>query len=69
MLKFMKDESDFVKMVEGEEDLSSDISKLSDDIKKTGIHIYGFFTIDDKEELIRLSKLNGVDYVYTTPIE
>ncbi len=69
MLKFMKDESDFVKMVEGEEDLSSDINRLSEDIKKNGIHIYGFFTVDDKEELLRLSKLDGIDYVYTTPIE
>lgn len=69
MLKFMKDETEFVKMVEGEDDLSSDINRLSEDIKKNGIHIYGFFTIDDKEEIIRLSKLDGVDYVYTTPIE
>ena len=38
-------------------------------IKKNGIHIYGFFTVDDKEELLRLSKLDGIDYVYTTPIE
>ena len=69
MLKFMKDESDFVKMVEGEEDLSSDINRLSEDIKKNGIRIYGFFTVHDKEELLRLSKLDGIDYVYTTPIE
>ena len=69
MLKFMKDESEFVKMVEGEDDLSSDINRLSEDIKKNGIHIYGFFTVDDKEELLRLSKLDGIDYVYTTPIE
>lgn len=65
MLHYMADQKKFCKMMEEE----ADYIGIANNVEKYGLNIYGFTVIGDKEEILRVSELEGVDYIYTHTLE
>lgn len=66
MLRYMADEEDFCKMA-GMEYTDSDFNAFADNIEKYGLNLYGFTMIAQKDEILNISELDEIDYVYTEP--
>lgn len=65
MLRYMAEQKAFNKMMECE----MDYEFLANNVEKNGLHIYGFTMKGKKDELIELSELEKVAYIYTTPVK
>lgn len=66
MLRYMGDEKKFCKMMDMEEH-SFDWNALADNIEEYGLNIYGFTVVGQKEEILKVSGLDEIEYVYTEP--
>lgn len=64
MLGYMADNEDFCNMV-GSAFPQSEYERFINSIDEYGIHTYGFAVVTQKSELLRISELEGVQYVCT----
>lgn len=60
MLRYMGEQKEFIKMMECE----ADYEYLANNVEEHGLNIYGFVMLGNKDEIIELSKKDGVAYVY-----
>lgn len=61
MLRYMGEQKEFTQMMECE----TDFEYLANNVEEHGLNIYGFVVNGSKDEIIELSKKDGVAYVYT----
>lgn len=66
MLRYMADGKKFCKMMEMEYS-DSDLNALADNIEEYGLNIYGFTVLGQKDEILKTSELDEIEYVYTEP--
>lgn len=66
MLRYMADEKKFCKMMDMEY-TDSDFNAFADNIEKYGLNLYGFTVVAQKDEILNISELDEIDYVYTEP--
>lgn len=67
MLRYMADNEDFCEMV-GSVFPQSEYERFIQSIDEYGINTYGFAVVAQKSELLRISRLEGVQYVCTEPL-
>ncbi len=70
ILRYMQDQKTFNKMM-GTKHYVEDgtYEDMIDSIEKNGLSIYGYYGVGTKEEILKLSKLDGVAYIYTVSVE
>lgn len=66
MLRYMADEKKFCKMMDMEY-TDSEFNAFADNIEKYGLNLYGFTVIAQKDEILNISELDEIDYVYAEP--
>lgn len=64
MLRYMEEQKVFNKMM----DCALSYEPLENNVEENGLHIYGFVMIGKKDELIEVSSLDKVAYIYTKPM-
>lgn len=67
MFRYLADQKDFNKMISGR-NVSGSYKIIADNVEKHGLNIYGFAVVAQKNTLIDISKVDGVAYIYTEPI-
>lgn len=66
MLRYMSEQDKFLNLMRGitNANLSAvDFSALADNVEKNGVHVYGFTTITDKEEILKMKETEGIGYI------
>lgn len=68
MLRYMDDQKDFRSMIEY---LPEDgyLEEWAKNVEENGLNIYGFVVVGKKDEIIKLSQLEDVAYVYTSLLQ
>ena len=73
MLRYMSDQTAFNEMIVGNKDESDyyleSYKQLADNVEENGLNIYGFALVGQKDEILELSKLEEVAYIYTNPVK
>lgn len=67
MLRYMKDNKEFREMA-GCVVSDHTFELLARDIEENGLNIYGFAVVAQKDELIEISQMENVHYIYTAPL-
>ena len=69
-LRYMQDQKCFNKMMGIDVYLEDGTYEdMINSIEKNGLIIYGFYGVGTKEELLKLSKLDEIAYIYTVSVE
>lgn len=63
MLRYMNEQEEFCEMM-GYSGEAGYLSELADNIDSNGLNIYGFVSILKKSEIVEMSKLDDVAYIY-----
>lgn len=64
LLRYLEDQKEFKEMMEIDYE-DGYFSDIADNIEENGLNIYGYVTIGQKEDLIKLKDMDGLEYVYT----
>ncbi|MDE5863245.1 MAG: anti-sigma factor C-terminal domain-containing protein [Lachnospiraceae bacterium] len=65
MLRYMADAKSFCKMMDMEEDSDDNFNAIADNVEENGLNIYGFTVIAKKDDILKISKLDDVEYICT----
>ncbi len=65
MFKYMDDQDEFCKLV-GYDNNDNHLAYYAKNVEDNGLNIYGFAVVAKKNDIIALSQLEGVAYVYTS---
>lgn len=64
LLRYLDDQKDFKKMMKLDFEKGY-LTKLAENIEENGLNIYGYVTIGQKADLLKLQEMEGLEYVYT----
>lgn len=67
MLRYMNGQEDFCNMV-GYINEENYLDKFADNVEDNGLNIYGFVVVAQKGEILDISSLDKVAYIYTQPM-
>lgn len=67
MLRYMAEQEEFCEMM-GLERYNVDWDALANNVEENGLYLYGFATQAKPDVLIKLSEMEEVCYIYTTPV-
>lgn len=64
MLRYMADAKRFYAMMDME-DSNHEFNAIADNVEEYGLNIYGFTVIAEKDDILKISNLDDVEYIYT----